>query len=83
MLRLIWIFRFAVDKCLGGGRLMVGGMALSAKMLLRFVNVALSWSLRMSAKTLCKTYFGLNDDLEEISQCIAKDEYVQKALQQV
>ena len=28
-----------------------------------------------------KTYFGLNDDLAEISQCIAKDEYIQKALQ--
>jgi N-glycosylase/DNA lyase len=28
-----------------------------------------------------KTYFGLNDDLAEISLCIAKDEYVQKALQ--
>ncbi len=25
-------------------------------------------------------YFGLNDDLEQISQCIAKDDYIQKAL---
>ena len=39
---------------------------------LKFENVS---------KDFVKTYFGLNDDLAEISQCIAKDEYVQKALQ--
>ena len=31
-------------------------------------------------KEFVQTYFGLNDDLEQISQCIAKDDYIQKAL---
>jgi N-glycosylase/DNA lyase len=32
------------------------------------------------SKEFVKSYFGLNDDLEQISQCIGKDDYVQKAL---
>ena len=27
-----------------------------------------------------RNYFGLNDDLEQISQCISKDDYIRKAL---
>ena len=40
MLRLIWIFRFAVGKCLDGGRLMVGGTGLLEITWLGFANVA-------------------------------------------
>ena len=83
MLRLIWIFRFAVGRCLGGRRLAVGGTVLSAKKLLRFANAAAELEFENVSKDFVQTYFGLNDDLDEISQCIAKDDYVRKALQQV
>src|SRR5512147_458900 len=33
-------------------------------------------------KDFVRGYFGLNDNLEDISQCIARDEYIQKALRQ-
>jgi N-glycosylase/DNA lyase len=32
------------------------------------------------SKEFVKSYFGLNDDLAQISQCIGKDDYVRKAL---
>ncbi len=76
MFHLIWIFRFAVVKFLDGKKLAIGGMVLSAKKSLRFVNAALSWSFMVLAKILCRQYFGLNDDLNEISDCIGKDDYI-------
>ena len=81
MSRLIWIFRFAAGRFSDGRKLAVGGMALSAKKSLRFANAALNWSLRASAKSLSRYYFGLNDDLEQISRCIGRDDYIKKALQ--
>ncbi|MGE5574495.1 MAG: DNA-3-methyladenine glycosylase family protein [Ignavibacteria bacterium] len=33
------------------------------------------------SEEFARNYFGLNDNLEEISQCIAKDEFIRKALQ--
>ena len=63
MLRLIWIFRFVAGRCLDGRRLGAGGMALSAKMWLRFGNVMPNLEFENVSEDFVRAYFGLNDDL--------------------
>ena len=53
---------------------------MSAKTCLRFANAAPNWSLMASTASLLNCYFGLNDDLEQISRCIGKDDYIKAAL---
>ena len=83
MLRLIWIFRFAVGRCFAGRKLMVGGMVLSAKTSLKFANVAAELEFEGVSEDFVRQYFGLNDDLAQISRCIAKDDYIRVALAKV
>ena len=70
----------AAGRSSGGRRLANGGMALSAKTSLRFGNAALNWSLTALLQSLLNHYFGLNDDLEQITRCIDRDDYIKTAL---
>ncbi len=47
--------------------MVTGGMVLSAKTYLRFVNVTLNWNLTASDEDFVRHYFGLNDNLEQIT----------------
>ena len=51
-------------------------MVLSAKKSLRFANVALNLEFDGVSEEFVRRYFGLNDDLEQISRCIGKDDYI-------
>ena len=80
MFRLTWIFLSVAVKFLDGRKSAIGGMGLLAKKCLRFVNAAMNWSLNGVSEEFVRHYFGLDDDLDQISRCIGKDDYIRHAL---
>ncbi len=47
---------------------------------LRFANAAAELEFEGVSEDFVRHYFGLNDDLEQISQCVSKDDYIKQAL---
>ena len=80
MLRLIWIFRFVAGRFSGGRKLASGGMALSGENVFKIRQCGAELEFDGVSGEFVRCYFGLNDDLEQISRCIGKDDYIRQAL---
>ena len=80
MSRLTWIFRFAADKFSDGKKIGGWWYGVVGEKSSRFANAAAELEFEGVNEEFVTHYFGLNDDLEQISRCIGKDEYIRKAL---
>ena len=83
MLRLIWIFRFVAGKFFGGKKLVAGGMALSGEKVFKVRQCGSELEFENVSEDFVRHYFGLNDDLAQISRCIGKDDYIEGRSAQV
>ena len=80
MFRLIWIFLFAAARFLGGKKSATGGMALSAQNVFKIRQCGAELEFDGVGDEFVRRYFGLNDDLAQISRCIGRDDYIKAAL---
>ena len=55
---------------------MAGGMALSATKVFKIRQCGDELEFEGVNEDFVRHYFGLNDDLEQISRCVAKDDYI-------
>ncbi len=80
MCRLIWIFHFVAGKCFRWQKLGSWWYGVVGKNVFKVRQCGANLEFEGIGKEFVQDYFGLNDNLKEISQCIDKDDYVRLAL---